>query len=94
MVYKYFVKNYSGGTVTRATKSAIKSEVMSNQQSAEELDKSIIRKFEKRKVYLSFKHNIWGADLEDMQSTSKFIKGICFYYVSLIFIVNIHGLFL
>ena len=30
----------------------------------------------KRKVYSSFKDNIWGVDLADMQSWSKFNKGI------------------
>ena len=40
--------------------------------------------------------NIWGADLADMQLITKFNKGICFffYYVLLIFSVNIHELFL
>ena len=36
---------------------------MLNQQLPEELHEQIIRKFEKRKVYSSFKDNIWGADL-------------------------------
>ena len=36
---------------------------MSNQQQAEELYKPIIRKFEKRKVYPSFKYTIWGVVL-------------------------------
>ena len=48
------------------------------QQLAEELHKPIIGKFEKRKVYSSFKDNIWGADLADMQLICKFNKGICF----------------
>ena len=30
----------------------------------------------KRKVYSSFKDNIWGADLADMQLISKYSKGI------------------
>ena len=38
--------------------------------------------------------NIWGADLADMQLISKFNKGIHFYYVLMIFSVNMHGLFL
>ena len=38
---------------------AIRNENMSNQQIAEELHKSIIRKIEKRNVYPSFKDNIW-----------------------------------
>ena len=44
---------------------------MPNQKLTEELCEPIIRKFEKLKVYSSFKDNIWGADLVDMQSTSK-----------------------
>ena len=43
---------------------------------ANELHKPIIRKFDKRKVYSSFKENIWGVDLADMKSLSKFNKGI------------------
>ena len=44
------------------------------QQLAEELHKHIIRKFKKRKVYSTFKDNIWCADLADMQLISKFDK--------------------
>ena len=47
-----------------------------NEQLANELHKPIIRKFEKRKVYSTFKDNIWGADLADMQLLSKYYKGI------------------
>ena len=36
----------------------------------------IIRKFKIRKVYLSFRENIWGVDLADMQSLNKYNKGI------------------
>ena len=45
-----------------------------NETLAEELHKTIIKKFKKRKVYSAFKDNIWGADLEDMQLISKFNK--------------------
>ena len=38
------------------------------------MHKPIIRKFEKRKVHSSFKDNIWGTDLADMQLISKFNK--------------------
>ena len=38
---------------------------------AEELHKPIINKFEINKVYSSFKDNIWGADIADMQLISK-----------------------
>ena len=57
----------------------IKSGIVTNEpnyQLANELHKPIIRKFKKRKVYSYFKGNIWGADLADMQSLSKYNKGI------------------
>ena len=65
MVYKFFDKKTSG--------SCIKS-MPQNEQLAEELHKPIIRKFKKRKVYSTFKDYIWGADLADMQLTSKVNK--------------------
>ena len=43
---------------------------------AEELHKPIIRKLKKRKVYSSFRDNFWGVDLADMQSLSKYNKGM------------------
>ena len=52
--------------------------VPQNEQLAEELHKPIIRKFKKRKVYSSFKDNIWSADLADMQLIRKFNKGFRF----------------
>ena len=51
---------------------------MSNQQLANELHKPIVKKFKRRKVYSSFKDNIWGDDLADMQLISKFNNGIRF----------------
>ena len=47
-------------------------------QLADELHQLIIRKFKKRKVYSSFRDNIWGADLADMQLLSKCNKGFRF----------------
>ena len=47
---------------------------MPDKQLAEELHKPIIRKFKKRKVQSLFIDNIWGADLADIQSISKFNK--------------------
>ena len=41
-----------------------------------EIHKPIIRKFNKSKVYSSYRDNIWGADLADMQLLSKYNKGI------------------
>ena len=40
------------------------------------IKRPIIRKFKKRKVYASYRDNIWGVDLADMQSLSKYNKGI------------------
>ena len=69
IVYKFFDKKTAG--------SCIKS-IPKNEQLAEELHKPIIRKFKKRKVCSTFKDNIWGADLADMQLISKFNKGFRF----------------
>ena len=44
----------------------------------EELQKQIIRKFNKKKVYSSFIDNIWGAYLAGIQLISKFNKGFIF----------------
>ena len=66
MLYKFFDK--------KSKRSGITNE--SNYQLANELHKPIIKKLKKRKVYSSFKDNIWGVDLADMQSLSKCNKGI------------------
>ena len=63
MVYKLFDKKTAG--------SGIKS-VQQNEKLAEKLYKPIIRKFTKRKMYSTFKDNIWSADLADMQLINKF----------------------
>ena len=63
MVYKIFDKKSSGSGITER-----------NYLLADELHKPIIRKFKKRKVYSSFRDNIWGVDLADMQSLSKYNK--------------------
>ena len=70
MVYKLFDKKSSGNGAN--------DEIKQNIQLADELHKPIIRKFEKRKVYSSFRDNIWGVDLADMQLLSKFNKGFRF----------------
>ena len=74
MVYKFFEKKSKGSDAKHVN---IKL-TPQNQQLAEEFHKPIIRKFEKRKVYATFKDNIWGADLADMQLLSKYNKGIRF----------------
>ena len=67
MVYKFFDKKFKGSGVTTNE---------FNYQLANELHKPVIKKLKKRKVYSSFKDNIWGVDLADMQSLSKFNKGV------------------
>ena len=69
MVYKFFNKKTAG--------SGVKS-MPQNEQLAEELHKPIIKKFKKRRVYSSFKDNIWGADLANIELISKFNKGFRF----------------
>ena len=73
MVYKIFDKKTKGSGVKLENKS-----MPQNEQLAEELHKSIIRKFSIRKVYPTFKDTIWAADLADMQLISKFNKGFRF----------------
>ena len=62
MVYTFFDKKSSGSGITNE----------SNYQLADEL--LIIKKCNKRKVYSSFRDNIWGVDLADMQSLSRYNK--------------------
>ena len=69
MVYKFFDKETAG--------SGVKS-MPQNEPLAEELQKPIIRKIKKRKVYSAFKDNIWCADLADMQLIIKFDKVVRF----------------
>ena len=63
MVFKFSNKKIGAG-------------IKENEQLANELHKPIIRKFKKRRVYGSYKDNIWGVDLADMRLISKYNKGI------------------
>ena len=71
MVYKSFDKK--SASLDKSSGSGIANEP--NYQLANELHKPINKKFKKRKVYSSFRDNIWGVDLADMQSLSKYNKG-------------------
>ena len=86
VVIQWFINFDKKSSGFVASGAGVKSEDMSNQELAEELHKPIIRKFEKRKVYSSFKDNIWGADLADMQLRSKFNEGFLF----LLYVVDIY----
>ena len=65
MVYKFFDKKSTGCGVKNL-----------NLKLADELHKPVIKKFKRRKVYSSFRDKIWGVDLADMRSLSKFNKRI------------------
>ena len=65
MVYNFFDKNSQGKGLANNKE---------NVQLANELHKPIIKNFNNRKVYSSFKDNILGVDLADMQLLSKFNK--------------------
>ena len=69
MIYKFFDKKSQGSGLANNNE---------NIQLANELHKPVIKKFNKRKVYSSFKDNIWGVDLADMQLLSKFNNGFRF----------------
>ena len=58
MVYRFFEKKIGLG-------------VSVNEQLAEELQKPVIRKIKRRKVYARFKDNIWAANLAEMGSFSS-----------------------
>ena len=66
VVYKFFDKKSSGSGV----------DTEPNYQLANELHKQIIIQFKRRKIYSSFRENIWNVELADMQSLSKYNKGI------------------
>ena len=68
MVYKFFNERTKGLGIDN------KGNLLVNSQLGEELHKSIIKNFKRRRVYSSFKDNIWGVDLADMQLISKYKK--------------------
>ena len=86
-LHEYLGKRFVGSGVNTLAENEIKQ----NHQSAEELHKPIIKKFQKRTIYSGFKDNIWVADLADTQLISKDLD---FYYGLLIFLVSMLGLFL
>ena len=73
VVYKFFNKKSRGSGIVNKP----------NYQLANELHEPIIRKFKKRKVYSSFRDNIGGVDMADMQILSKYNKGIKYLLCSI-----------
>ena len=63
MVYDFFDKKTGSGTSM-------------NEQLAEKLHKTVIKKFQRRKVYSRFKDNIWVADVVEMESLSSKNKNV------------------
>ena len=86
MVYRFFGKKSKG--------TGIKNEINENQQLVNELHNPIIRKFKKRKMYSSFKDNILGADLADMQLISKYNKRVRYLLCAIDLSANMLLLFL
>ena len=86
MVYNFFDKKSMGSGMVKDSSlermgsgiNTTKSSSLERNSSilADELHKTVIKKFEKRKVYLQFKDNIWRVDLADTQSLSRKNKGI------------------
>ena len=72
MVYKFFDK--TSALLDKSKGRGIIKEP--NYQLANELHRPIIRNFKKRKVYSSYRDNIWDVDLADMQSLSKYNKSL------------------
>ena len=70
VVYEFFDKK--SALVNNSSGSRIANEP--NYQLANELNKAITRKFKKRRVYSSFRDNIWGVDLAYMKLLSKYNK--------------------
>ena len=71
MVYNFFDKKSSGSGVATEP----------NYQLANELHRQIIRKIKRRKIFSSFRDIIWGVDLADMQSLSKYNRGIKYFLI-------------
>ena len=83
IVHKFFDKKSSGSGVNEP-----------NYQLANELHESIIRKFKNKKVFSSSRDNKLGVDLADMESLSKYNKGIKYLLCAIDLLYQLCGLFL
>ena len=72
MVYTFFDKKTGSG-------------VSVNEELAQELNKSVIKKVKRRRAYLRFKDNIWAGDLAEMGSLSSKNRGVKYFCVILVF---------
>ena len=86
VVYEFFVKETTSLADKSAKATGVNNKIIQSEQLAEELYKPInYQNIQKRKIYSSFKDNIWGPDLADMQLISAFNKGIRF----LLFVIDL-----
>ena len=89
MIYKFFDKKSAGsGFTTFANKFATKNQITQNR--LKDYTNQLLENFLKNSA---FKDNIWGAYLPDMQSISKFSKGIRFLLCIIDIYSNLFGLF-
>ena len=72
MVFKFFDKEST--QLNKSSGSGVSNET--NYKPPSELHEQIIKKFKGRKAYSLFRDNMWGVDLADIQSLSKYNKGI------------------
>ena len=79
MVYKRFDKTTSGSGIENENTWYRRPSNLTLRHLVEELQKPIIKEFEKRKVQSPFIDNICGADLADMQLLSFVI--MCYSYL-------------
>ena len=66
-------------------KKRIGSKSKCNEKLALELERPVIQKFERRKVYQKIKYNIWGEDLAVMGSLPSKNWGVKYLYVVHVF---------
>ena len=89
MVNKFFNKKSAATCSNKFVDGSAK--YIPNQQLTDGIHKPIIRKFKRRKVYSSFKDNIWGADLANKQLIRKYNKSFRFLLRIIDFLANMRG---
>ena len=62
-----------------------------NEQLTEQLHKPVIKKFERRKVYVRFRGNTWAVDLVEMESLSSKYKNAKYLLCVIDVFTNVHG---
>ena len=72
MVFKFFDRKST--SLNKSSGSGVSNEP--NYKPPSERHEQIIKTFKRRKAYSLFRDNMWGVDLADMQSLSKYNKGI------------------